>query len=194
MSDRVRLDIRGIAERYGVTEAAVRQWIGRAPIHKGEGGRRFAWSDELDAWRLGQGRSTPDQDDRPASLTEEKIRLARAQADNMELRNAIARGELLQASKVREAASALFGAAGARLRQIGVRIAPALAVEDSIARCRDLVEQAVEDAISELRELANIVGDAGSAGGIDGGIDSTPPANPKRVGRSASPSVTRGVV
>lgn len=109
----------GFAKLVGLTPGRISQLIAKGlpvePDGKIDVARGKLWLGEnIDATRsAAQVTTTQGQlfhDERPHSLTAEKTRLARAQADAAEVRNLVLRGELLKASDVeKEWASVLRG-------------------------------------------------------------------------------------
>ena len=96
----------------------------------------------------------------PASddLTAERARLAREQADGQALRNGLTRSELLVRAEVAQAVAAAFGLVRDRLLGLGPRLAGQLARVNSPGECREILEVAITEALTELSE-ARIVGD-----------------------------------
>jgi phage terminase Nu1 subunit (DNA packaging protein) len=104
---------------------------------------RHAYIDHLraEAGRYGSG-----------DLTGERTRLARAQADREEMKNAQLRGELLARSDVDAAVVGAFSRVRQRLLAIPSKLAPILATKMEPAECEAEVRRAVHDALQELSE------------------------------------------
>jgi phage terminase Nu1 subunit (DNA packaging protein) len=88
-------------------------------------------------------------------LTAERARLAKEQADGQELKNALARADLVLPDAMDRATIALATAVSSRLQAIGTRTAPALAVERSVPGCQKIVDAAVDQALHELADAAD---------------------------------------
>ena len=88
-------------------------------------------------------------------LTAERARLAKEQADGQELKNALARADLVLPDAMDRATIALATAVSSRLQAIGTRTAPALAAEGKVAGCQKIVDEAVAQALLELSEAAD---------------------------------------
>ena len=89
------------------------------------------------------------------SVVDEQARLAKERADAQYLKNAEARGELVPARTMDTALIALASVIGGRLESLGSRLAPALAAEGTLARCQELVDEAVASALLELAQSAD---------------------------------------
>ena len=88
-------------------------------------------------------------------LTAERARLAKEQADGQELKNALARADLVLPDAMDRATIALATAVSSRLQAIGTRTAPALAVERKVPGCQKIVDEAVDQALLEISEAAD---------------------------------------
>ena len=85
-------------------------------------------------------------------LTVERARLAKEQADAQEMRNAVMRAELVPASQVVRAVSAIIGACRARLLGIPARAAPQIVGIESRSEARDVLAAMVREACAELSQ------------------------------------------
>jgi hypothetical protein len=145
-TDLSRLSISQLHELTGRTPRTVRKRLnGLKPIAK-DG--RTVWYAPREALPLLVGIGGLD-------LTAERARLAKEQADGQELKNALARGDLVLPDAMDRATIALATAVSSRLQAIGTRTAPALAVEGSVPGCQKIVDGAVDQALHELSETAD---------------------------------------
>lgn len=89
-----------LAERWGVSTRQVRKLVQEGVLRKPDG-KRFDFTEATRAYiaRLIEQASRRAAND--PELRDEKLRLAREQADQLELKNAAARGELVSASAVK---------------------------------------------------------------------------------------------
>ena len=157
----------------GISRQAVSDLVARGVIPLDGSGRI-----DLDAGRLAYcahlrgvaaGRSSGGDDD--LDLAAERARLAKAQADAQEMKNAIARAEMVPASQVVRAVSAVIGACRARLLGIPARAAPQIVGIESRSEARDVLAAMVREACAELsqRRLDDELGLRSAAG--DGAAD-----------------------
>lgn len=168
-----------LAKLLGVSEQAVRDHASRDVIPKLAKNRYerdaavpayCAHLREVAAGRQGEDPDAPD-------LTDERARLAKAQADAQEMKNAQMRGELLPREDVDAAVAAAFARVRARLIGIPAKVAPVVVTMESPAEAQAAVRDAVYEALRELSEtsIADLCGDdgelvapAGPAAGPDG--------------------------
>ena len=86
-------------------------------------------------------------------LTAERARLAKEQADKLEMENAASRGELLPRGDVVSALQAVFARCRARLLSLPTKLAPLIVGEQSPAVVQDRITAGVHEALEELRGL-----------------------------------------
>ena len=86
--------------------------------------------------------------------THEKARKDKALADKTELQVAQMRGDLLDAEDVAQVLGDHIVAARARLLTMALTLAPQVAIEPDVVKCRRLIEGVVHEALGELREIA----------------------------------------
>ncbi len=84
------------------------------------------------------------------ALAAERARLARAQADMQEMKNATARRLLLPRDEVTAAVQACFARVRARLRAIPTRAAPQVVLLEGIAEVKALLTALIHEALQEL--------------------------------------------
>jgi hypothetical protein len=99
---------------------------------------------------VGRPRGLPRADAGGPDAAAQKARLDAARADAQELRNRVARRELVPASDMEAALIALVTLTRGHILSLGDRIAPELAVETSGARCKAIVDAAAAEALSEM--------------------------------------------
>lgn len=80
----------------------------------------------------------------------EKTRLTSAQADKIELENAVRQGELLEASECERAWSGLIGNSRARLLAIPSKLAPELAITNDPIAVESRLKSAIYEVLWEL--------------------------------------------
>ncbi len=93
------------------------------------------------------GRSTADGG---LDLVEERAKLARAQRQSQELKNAVARGEYILADDVAEIWGSMVTRSRARLLALPSKLAPALVGHDDPRRIEGILEGEVHEALDEL--------------------------------------------
>jgi phage terminase Nu1 subunit (DNA packaging protein) len=96
-------------------------------------------------------------------LIRERTRLAKAQADKTELENATARKELLPAAEVARADEVIFAALRDRVLHVA-SVAPLLvdaAASDGLPKVRELLRQALVDALEEVGSAELVPAEAG---------------------------------
>jgi hypothetical protein len=130
-------------------------------------------------------------------LTEERARLAKEQADAQEMKNAVARGELLPKLDVHVAVVEAFSRVRAKLLSLPSKVAPVIFGLGSIAEVREKVTDGISEALAELSgtriagvpasEFDQSGGDGGRAGLVDGADAAAEPKR-KPVGRSRAPA------
>lgn len=147
-----------IADHLDLSVRSVRNLIQRGIITKAA---------SLDEARVGYIKHLRAEAGRYGSgdLTGERTRLARAQADREEMRNAQLRGELLARSDVDAAVIGAFSRVRQRLLAIPTKVAPLVATMSEPAECEREVRRAVNEALQELADtnverLAAETGDA----------------------------------
>lgn len=84
-----------------------------------------------------------------ASMSEEKTRLAKAQAERVEIENAASRGELIRADIVMDEMAAIFVRFRTRIQAVPRKIAPIVAASTE-KQAQDIIENALADALGEL--------------------------------------------
>lgn len=82
----------------------------------------------------------------------ESARVDRATAELRELELKVKLGELVPGSDQDQVVIALATTTAARLRGIPVRVAPEVAMETDVARCKGIVETAIDEALHDLAE------------------------------------------
>lgn len=132
-----------------------------------------------------------DLNGRTLDLTNERARLAKAQADKTELEVAELHGEMVRVPEVTEAWSKHIAAARARLLALPSKAAARVAAPALLAETQELLRGIVDEALNELagdglpeRTRARIARAAGVA--------RTAPADSERVGGSGKDAKPRG--
>jgi hypothetical protein len=131
-------------------------------------------------------------------LNAERARLAKEQADAQEMKNALARGEMIPRPDVVAGMQIAFANARARLLSLPSKAAPLVLGLDSPAAVRDTLTELVHECCGELAatravfEPADRPADGGGGDGGDDGVGAASPADGERMGRSSSRPVARG--
>jgi phage terminase Nu1 subunit (DNA packaging protein) len=140
-----------IAKLLMLTERRVQQLVKEGHIPRAERGS-YELVPVVQAYiRYLRDRGGSDNAD-AADLPAERARLAKAQADAQEMKNAVTRAELVPASQVVRAVSAVIGACRARLLGIPARAAPQVVGLESRAEVRDVLAAMVREACQELSQ------------------------------------------
>ncbi len=149
----------GIAAELGHTHRTVSAALKGVP-HDGKDGRYKAWHMTTVLAALAD-RATPDALD----LTAERARLAKAQADDREMKNDLARGELITVAEFHLMVTAAFARVRAKLLALPSKMAPWVMSAKTAAEAQAMLRDTVHDALNELA--------ATNAAGVseDGGFD-----------------------
>ena len=121
-------------------------------------------------------------------LEDERARLAKEQADAQEMKNAVARGDLIPRTSVVTGMEMAFSAARARLLGIPSKAAPLLMGKTNVAEARDLLAGMVNDVCGELaatRVIADpavLSSDGAGGDGGDGDLGAAAELDGERVG------------
>lgn len=131
-------------------------------------------------------------------LNAERARLAKEQADAQEMKNAIARRELIPRQDVVAGMQVAFAAARARLLGIPSKAAPLLVGVESPVAARDILTDLIHETCGELAatrasfDAADRPDDGRGGDGGAGDMGAAPAAHRKRVGRPRKDAVGRG--
>ena len=141
----------------GRTRADVDRLIGLGLPHEhvghGRGGEIRIPREAALAWFATFVLDAKDEPGSSPELTRERTRLAKEQADKLEMENATSRGELLPRAEVVSALQAVFAHCRARLLALPTRLAPLIAGEQSPAVVQDRITQGVHEALEELKSI-----------------------------------------
>lgn len=169
------ISFREFARRNGVSAEAVSKAVktGRLPVHDGKLDAveaQAAWDRSKDPSRA--GRKLPRSEPKPAppptrepstpsplpsgfgghSFTEvktrrEQVRLVR---DQVELKRLL--GELVPAADVGQKIDAMIYTARSKLLALGHKLAPRLAIETDVAKCQEIIDDAVREILGNLAD------------------------------------------
>jgi hypothetical protein len=125
-------------------------------------------------------------------LTQERAALAREQKIAQEMKNQVARGELLPRPDVHQAMTGAFSRCRSKLVALPSKVAPLVLSAGTLAEARETLSNAVNEALGELSETIiagipapeRVAGDAGGGAGLVEDLDPTPDADGEPVGRS----------
>ncbi len=94
-------------------------------------------------------------------LTQEKARLAKAQADAQEIKTSILRGDVLLRGDVDQAVEAAFTRVKARMRSIAPKLAPVVVTATGPAEAQAMILTAIDEVLLELAgtTVADMVAD-----------------------------------
>lgn len=92
-------------------------------------------------------------DDGRSDIVAERARLAAAQADQYELKNAQLRGDLVPADDIESASVAIHSAVQRRLLAVPRNAAPLVAVENDARACENIIREHIEEALEEIADL-----------------------------------------
>ena len=143
------------ADHIGVTPAVITRLVQRGILERAGKGldldrARLAYCAHLRSL-AGNGSGDPAGD---YDLGQERARLAREQADALEMKNAVTRGDLLVREDVDAAVTAAFARVRARLLAIPGKLAPVLLAFETPAEAQQAMRDAVHEALRELSETA----------------------------------------
>ena len=93
------------------------------------------------------------------SLTQEKALLAMRQRERLELELAQTRGELISVKLVKKEWEKLISASRARLLVIPTKLAPLVFAAKSIPEVKEVIQDAIYEALTELAQLEIVVED-----------------------------------
>lgn len=156
-----RLSKTDLAEARGVSLNTVYGWI-RQGVPKNKNGT-FDLRD-VSEWLSKRGAS------KVGSLEKERARLAREQADKLEMENAQTRGELVHVDDAAAAVECVVVAIRAKALSLGSKLAPQVVVCSNVNEVRAIIDAGAD---SFLREIAEI-DPAGARGAEPGDPDEAP--------------------
>lgn len=104
-------------------------------------------------------------------LEHERARVAKHQADGLEMKNAIMRGSLVQTSGVEQAVAEAFSRCRGRMRAIPSKASPRIVGKSSVAEVADLLTTQIDEALAELSEGAVIAAASDRSRADAGGSD-----------------------
>jgi hypothetical protein len=83
-------------------------------------------------------------------LTAERARVAKEQADKLEMDNALTRGELIRADEAAETLRAEYHRASVKLQALPTKLAPLIVGSKSLAEVQDILSVGIGEALDEL--------------------------------------------
>lgn len=141
------------ARFFGVVPATIREWERRGcPVEsRGRKGVQAQYNTaDLIRWREQQAALAASGDLSAMDIDEAKRRKLAAEAAIVEIELDKARGELVEVSVVMEAVGKGLDACRSRLLSIGSKIAPDIALETDAATVKEIVDDAVHEALDEI--------------------------------------------
>jgi phage terminase Nu1 subunit (DNA packaging protein) len=180
---------RDLAEILGVSERSLTFWqkSGLPILREGERGEENAYDTAaVVKWMLERAAA------RARRAATPRDRLASRQAELIELQLAEKRGESITASAIKPAYIAKVVASRQALRAMAADLAPALALLDGPDAMRDLLEEAIDDALRNLAADDDTSGAAPAPAGGMGALGAAVAAAPVGVG-GAKARTARGV-
>jgi phage terminase Nu1 subunit (DNA packaging protein) len=146
---------KAVAEHLALSTRWIRRLTASGVLAKGARGlydldaNRLSYLEHLRGVAAGR---TPQNGDGGLDLVAERARLAKEQADQTALKNAVARGELLPSGEVETAWTALASAMRSRMLGVPSSIAAELAAASTAAACHKITESAIHEALTALAE------------------------------------------
>ena len=140
--DFLRLRQRELAAIHGIDERTLRRWDDSGHPRNPDGTYSAPASIE---WRIAHELGTT------RDLDQERARLAAAQADKVEMENAVRRGELIYAQHVRDTWGVIFANIKAGMLALPARVAP-LVEERVRGRVFELIDARVRELLEELAD------------------------------------------
>jgi len=155
MGDAPRYVMTGIklGELVGISERRVRE-LRDAGVIPDNGRGKYALPDAVQAYcaRLREQAAGRQGDDGESGLVNERARLAKEQADRIEMENEVRRGELLIRGDVDAAVTSAFARVRSRLLAIPVKAAAMAVQAASPAEAEAVIRAAIIDVLGELAE------------------------------------------
>lgn len=138
-------------------------------------------------------------DDGDLDLVAERARLAKAQADAQEMKNAVSRQDLIPRQSVVAGITETIAHCRAKLLSVPAKAASAVVGVDSLAEVNEILTCHVHEALEELSRTRAIprpsggeLGDDDSSDGVHGRVAPAAKADGKRVGRQRKAPQPRG--
>ena len=175
---RVIVNRNQVAQVFGVQPNTITKWVQRGMPVLQEGRQGLPWRFDVEhcvTWRRAEDEREHNAkhgltEDHPVDLSLERARLARAQTESAELRNATLRGELVPAREVLEHWAGMIVAATTHLRAVPSQLKgeiPHLTAEE-VMIARGLIDRACTELADGLPEHA-----ADDLGTGDGEVEAT---------------------
>src|SRR3990167_8047303 len=145
-----------VASHLDLTDRAVRDLISRGVLPRtAKGGLDLEVCRVAYLRHLRERAAGRESDDDEFSLTAERARLAKEQADRFALKNATSRRELAPMDQVGAGHLAMSTTISQRMEAISPRLAIEVATESDPDVCEELIEKAVHDALRELADAGH---------------------------------------
>ncbi len=145
-----------LTEELDISKATLNNYIKEGLPHDNFGrGRPSQFSiEEVRAWqaengKTGQAGRPPKNPERSGDREEEELRKTAAMADNWEIRNAVALGELLPANEVEKSWSKLLSTLRSKLMNIPASCAPRCAEQDAATIAAE-IERSIREALTDV--------------------------------------------
>lgn len=139
------------AEFFGVTFAAIDQWTRKGLPCERRGNNVYFNTSVVTQWLEAQSAERATVSAAPSgTLDEARVRKTNADAALAELQLQRERGEVVDIEEVSRTVGEEYAAVRAKLLAIPTKLAPRIALEDSEAACRDLIEREITEALNEL--------------------------------------------
>jgi len=140
----LRLSKTDLAEARGVSLNTVYGWV-RQGVPKNKDGtfdlpEVSGWLDKRGASKVG-------------SLEKERARLAREQADKLQMENAQTRGELVHVDDAASAVESIIIAIRAKALSLGTKLAPQVVVCNNVNEVKAIIDAGADDFLRELAEI-----------------------------------------
>jgi hypothetical protein len=122
------------------------------------------------------------------SLTDERTRLTKYQADIAQLQFQKSKGELISTNRAGQVWGEIVSSVRARLLGLPTKLAPVIAIGSSIPEIKECLETAIHEVLNELTEpnLETLARDESSTEGVEG-FPAAAEIKGERVGRQEGP-------
>ena len=142
-----------LSNLFGVTTNTIRAWErqGMPVVQRGRPGHQARYSPrDAIRWREDRARLAASGDLSAVDMAEARRRKLVAEAASAEIDLDVKRGAVVEYEIVIEEVGRSLDACRARLLSLGGTLAPLVAIEADGARCKQLIDNAVNEALEEL--------------------------------------------
>jgi len=138
-----------VSKHLGISLTTVSNWTRQGCPHViSIDGRKLYILADVFTWRLSSGKQS--------NLETERARLAKEQADKLEMENAVSRGELANPEDFILENMRIIGACRGKILAIPMRLSPQVVGCSNLAEVKDILERGVCECLDELAGLASV--------------------------------------